>query len=92
MLHMMAEAAQTYGIVLVNTSSGVTFYGENWHDGDTDIYGEPGGLFGGLKPWQFMVDLPWEHMQALREDVHRPGHARRDADAVRATERGHGSS
>jgi Bacterial Ig domain len=68
-LRIMATAAQTYGFVVTDTSAGVSFYGENWHDGGNNVYDGAGRLFGGLKPWQFVADLPWEHMQALREDM-----------------------
>jgi hypothetical protein len=69
-LRMIAEAAQTYGLVVTDSAGGVAFYGENWHDGgSSNAYDGSNGLFGGLKPWQFVVDLPWEHMQALAEDT-----------------------
>jgi hypothetical protein len=64
-LRMITVAAQRYGLVVVNTGGSVSFYAENWRPSGNNVYDGPGGLFGGLRSWQFTVDFPWEHLQAL---------------------------
>ncbi len=69
---MMAVAAQRYGILVINSSTGVAFraqdptptgrdpyYGTNGHPGD------PADLFGGF-PRVLLRSFPWERLQLLR--------------------------
>jgi hypothetical protein len=60
---------QTYGAVVVNTSTSLTLGSENWTSEGTDVFDGSGGLFGGLTPAQFMTDLPWEDMQLLQMNM-----------------------
>jgi hypothetical protein len=66
---MIAKAMQTYGAIVANTSSSVSFYAENWTPSGDDIYDGPGGLFGSMQPFQFTMDLPWEHTQVLQTNM-----------------------
>jgi Bacterial Ig domain len=66
---IIARTLQMYGAVVVNTSGSVSFYSENWVPSGDDIFDGPGGLFGGMKPYQFMPDLPWDNMQALQANM-----------------------
>jgi hypothetical protein len=66
---IMAKTLQKYGAVVNNTSGSVSFYTENWVPTGNDIFTSPTGLFGGLKPFQFLPDLPWEDMQFLQTSM-----------------------
>ena len=66
---IIARAMQTYGAVDVNSSGSVSFYTENWTPSGNDIFDGAGGLFGGMRPYQFVGDLPWESTQVLQTNM-----------------------
>jgi hypothetical protein len=66
---IIAQTMQTYGAVVVNTSSSPTIYAENWAPSGNDIFHGSAGLFGGLKPTKLTPDLPWENMQVLQANM-----------------------
>ena len=70
---MIAKAVQDYGMVLNNTTgAGLNFYAEGWrgHQGVTDPYYGPGGLFASdpqqTASTQFLREFPWERLQMLQ--------------------------
>jgi hypothetical protein len=67
--YIIAKTLQTYGAVVNNTSGSISFYAENYAPSGNDIFDGATGLFGGMKPFQFTSDLPWEHMQFLQTNM-----------------------
>jgi hypothetical protein len=76
---MMAEAAQKYGIIINNRSSGFTFrgqdplqyeqnYGYNPYVGRQHQPGSPGALYSQF-PSQMLREFPWSHLQLLKMDL-----------------------
>ena len=66
---MIAQAMQTYGAIVGNTSGSVSFYTQNINAAGSDPFDGSGGFFGGMQPYQFMTDLPWEYTQVLHTDM-----------------------
>lgn len=67
MTRMLAEAVQRYGAVVRDvTGRSVGFFAEDRTWTSVDPYRGPSGLFGGLRPWNFMPRFPWSHLQLLR--------------------------
>ena len=63
---LLAEAAQTYGIVVRDrTHHAVGFYAEDPAPTGSDPYDGPRGLYGGLHPWDFLPPFPWDRLQLL---------------------------
>jgi hypothetical protein len=78
-VYMMAVAAQKYGIVVDDRTSGIGFraedpyqfeqeYGYNPYMGPEDEPGTPGALFNQW-PQQLMADFPWNDLQLLQMTV-----------------------
>ena len=76
---MMAQAAQTYGIIINNRSDGFTFrgedptqyeaeYGYNPYNGPDGQLGSPGALFDQW-PSQILEQFPWSHLELLQMDL-----------------------
>jgi hypothetical protein len=76
---MMAQAAQTYGIVINNRSNGFTFraedpsqfiaaYGYNPYKGPSNAPGSPGALFDQW-PSTILQSFPWSHLQLVQMNV-----------------------
>ena len=76
---MMAQAAQTYGIIINNRSDGFTFRGEdptqyeaehgyNPYGGPDGQPGSPGALFDQW-PSQILEQFPWNHLELLKMDL-----------------------
>jgi hypothetical protein len=64
---MLAEAAQRYGMIVRDrTSHAVGFYAEDPTRTGTDPYSGPRGLYGGLRPWNFLPQFPWDRLQLLK--------------------------
>jgi hypothetical protein len=63
---MLAEAAQTYGIVIRDTSSAVPFYAEDPSRLASNPYAGPTGFLEGRTPQQLLAAFPWEHLQLLQ--------------------------
>jgi hypothetical protein len=71
MTRMMAEAAQRYGMVVVDqTGWAVGFRAEDNTPTGTDPYYGPGGLFGGLYPNDMLASFPWDRLQLMKMDLH----------------------
>lgn len=60
---MIAQAAQTYGIVLRDTSGAVTFYAQDPTPTGSNPWGSP---FDGWGEGTYLSWLPWSHMEALQ--------------------------
>lgn len=60
---MLAVAAQTYGVVVRDTSGAVTVYGEDPTPTGTSPYP---ALFGGASPGDLMARFPWDRLQLLK--------------------------
>jgi hypothetical protein len=76
---MLAEAAQSYGLVLYNQTQDVSFYAEDPNPlmratGIANPYLGKNGLYDGLSPWQFLPKFPWEKLQVLKLDLRRVGY------------------
>jgi hypothetical protein len=66
---ILARTLQTYGAVVTDSSGSVGFFTQNWRPTGQDPFHGVSGLFGGLQPYQFMPDLPWEHMDFLQTNM-----------------------
>ena len=67
MTRMMAVAAQRYGIVVRDVAGAVTFFGEDPAPTGGNPWPE---LFDHRYPSQLLAEFPWEHLQALRTELH----------------------
>jgi hypothetical protein len=64
---VLAEAAQRYGMIVRDrTSHAVGLYAEDPTPTGSDPYVGPTGLYGGLRPWQFLPQFPWSRLQLLK--------------------------
>jgi len=65
---MISEAAQRYGIIVVNqTHEGISFSAEDpSHYGGNKLYYGAHGFFDGLTPLQLLARFPWSHLQVLK--------------------------
>jgi hypothetical protein len=64
---MLADAAQRYGVIVRDKTNTVTaFVAEDPTPTGSNPYLGPDGLFGGLKPWQFLPLFPWDHLGLLQ--------------------------
>ncbi len=59
---MLARAAQRYGLIVRDGAGSVALYGEDPAPTGENPWPQ---LLGGLKPWQFMPQFPWSHLQVL---------------------------
>jgi hypothetical protein len=60
---MLAQAAQTYGIVVRDKAGAVVFYGQD----PTNLPSNPWpAAFGNHYPNQVLAEFPWSHLQALQ--------------------------
>jgi hypothetical protein len=62
---MLAEAAQRYGIVVVDRSGTVSVAGED-PSGPNPYWPSPSGFFGGKMPDQLLASFPWARLQVVR--------------------------
>jgi hypothetical protein len=63
---ILAEAAQRYGIIVRDrTHHAVGFYAEDPTRTGADPYSGAYGLYGGLRPWNFLPQFPWDRLQLL---------------------------
>jgi hypothetical protein len=74
---MMAEAAQRYGIVIVDRSMNVTFFAQDPGPTGTDPYTGTHGFFEDKSPMQLLARFPWSHLEVLKMNLHRIAPARR---------------
>jgi hypothetical protein len=64
---ILAEAAQRYGMIVRDrTHHAVGLYAEDPTPTGTDPYPGPNGLYGGLRPWNFLPQFPWDRLQLLK--------------------------
>jgi hypothetical protein len=64
---ILAEAAQRYGMIVRDrTKHAVGFYAEDPTPTGNDPYPGPGGLYGDLRPWNFLPQFPWDRLQLLK--------------------------
>jgi hypothetical protein len=74
MTHMMAVAAQRYGIIVRDqTGHAISFFAEDPTQYGSDPYTGPNGLFGGPLPNPITEAFPWEHLQLLKMNLHTTG-------------------
>jgi hypothetical protein len=73
LVRAMAEAAQTYGIVIRDTAGSVAFYGE---DAPGNLYYGSGGIFGGSYPDVLLATFPWSDLQVLEMELHQTSRRR----------------
>ena len=66
----MARAAQRYGVVVRDTGGAVAFYAEDPGPYGIEPYRGPGGIFAGISPATLMRQFPWQHLQALKTELH----------------------
>jgi hypothetical protein len=66
---LLAEAAQRYGIVVRDSSSEVTFYGQDPTPTGTNPYTGPYGYFEGKTPQQLLAAFPWSHLELLKMEL-----------------------
>lgn len=63
---ILARAAQRYGIIVRDqTTRDVGFYAEDPTPTGSDPYHGSSGFYGGLSPWRFLPEFPWEHLQLM---------------------------
>jgi hypothetical protein len=67
MVHLMAEAAQRYGIVVRDTAGIVSFIAEDPVSGNFTIYRR---LAQGLYPNKLLASFPWSHLQVVKMNLH----------------------
>jgi hypothetical protein len=69
---MLAEAAQRYGMIVrdrTGEGNATSFFAEDPAPTGTDPYNGPGGFYGGLRPWKFLPQFPWESVRLLDMSV-----------------------
>jgi len=67
---MMAEAAQRYGIFVVNQSANVAMYGQDPIPTGTEPYTGAHGYYEGKSAQQILEAFPWSHLQLLKMELH----------------------
>jgi hypothetical protein len=67
---MMAEAAQRYGIFVVNQSANVAMYGQDPIPTGTEPYTGAHGYYEGKPAQQILAAFPWSHLQLLKMELH----------------------
>jgi hypothetical protein len=64
---LLAEAAQRYGLIVRDkTGHALSFYAEDPTPTGTSPYYGASGFYGGLAPWNFLPQFPWDRLQLLR--------------------------
>jgi hypothetical protein len=67
---MMAEAAQRYGIVVVDKSANASFFVQDPSPTGTEPYTGSHGYFEGESPVQLLASFPWRDLQVLKMTLH----------------------
>jgi hypothetical protein len=68
---MIAEAAQKYGIRIVDQGGSVAFYGEDTvSEGRPEIWYGPSGFLGGVDPAHALAGFPWSSLQVMQQNTH----------------------
>jgi hypothetical protein len=68
---MMAEAAQRYGIFVVNRSANVAMYAQDPIPTGTEPYTGARGYYEGKSGEQILEAFPWSHLQLLKMALHK---------------------
>lgn len=64
---ILAQAAQRYGMIVRDGTGRATgFYAEDPTPTGSNPYAGPDGFYGGLKPWKFLPQFPWDRLQLLK--------------------------
>ncbi len=64
---MLAEAAQRYGMIVRDQTGGsVGFYAQDPTPTGSDPYNGPNGFYQGKRPWNFLPQFPWAHVELLQ--------------------------
>ncbi len=63
---LLCQAAQTYGIVIRDTSGAVTFYAQDPTPTGSNPWAAP---FDGWSEGTFLSWLPWSHLEALQTQM-----------------------
>jgi hypothetical protein len=66
---LMAQAAQRYGIYVINGAGSVCFNAEDPTRLATNPYRGPDGYFEGMYPRELLASFPWDHLQLLRMEL-----------------------
>ncbi len=67
---MLAQAAQRYGIFVIDHASDVTFYAEDPSPTGTNPYRGAGGYFEGKTPSSLLAAFPWSQLEVLQLELH----------------------
>lgn len=68
---MIAQAAQRYGILVMDGGGNIAFDAQDPAPTGSNPYTGPGGYFDGLSPNALLSSFPWNHLQLLKMDLHR---------------------
>ena len=67
---ILARAAQRYGVIVRDRTWHATgFFAEDPGRTGTDPYSGSNGFYGGLRPWNFLPQFPWDRLRVLRMSV-----------------------
>jgi hypothetical protein len=66
---LLAQAAQRYGIYVINGAGSVCFNAEDPTRTATNPYRGPDGYFEGMYPRELLASFPWDHLQLLRMEL-----------------------
>jgi len=68
---MIAEAAQRYGIVVMNKAAEPVFYAQDPIPTGTEPYTGAHGYFEGKSPAHLLEAFPWKYLQLLKMELHK---------------------
>jgi hypothetical protein len=68
---MIAQAAQRYGILVMDKGDNIAFDAQDPAPTGTDPYTGPDGYFEGKGPDTLLASFPWSHLQLLKMELHR---------------------
>jgi hypothetical protein len=68
---MIARAAQSYGIVVTDSSPVAELYAQDPTPTGANPYLGASGYFGGLRPSQLLASFPWGRLQVVRMELRR---------------------
>jgi hypothetical protein len=63
---MIAQAAQRYGIYIIDTSANITLYAQDPTPTKTNPYPGPTGYYEGKNPRELLANFPWNQLQILQ--------------------------
>jgi hypothetical protein len=68
---MLAEAAQRYGILVMDGGGNIAFDAQDPAPIAANPYTGPAGYFEGKGPYTLLASFPWSHLQLLKMELHR---------------------